>query len=76
MSKRLAKVKVKRAKRHHTPSATDHVYQPGDQVLVWMEKQINNRIGTYRSPFTVLNFDADSKLVLIEEEPYNAQKKV
>ena len=75
MSKHLAQVKVKRAERHRTPRATDHVYQPGDQVLVWMEKQINNRIGTYRGPFTVLSFDANSKIVLIEEEPGKAPKR-
>ena len=48
MSKHLAPVKIKRAERYRTPRATDHVYQPGDQVLVWMEKQINNRIAIYR----------------------------
>ena len=47
ISKHLAQSKIKRAERHRTPTATDHVYYPGDQVLVWMLKQINNRIGTY-----------------------------
>ena len=75
MSKHLAQVKFKRAERHRTLRATDHVYQPGDLVLVWMEKQINNRVGTYRDPFAVLSFDADFKIVLIEEELDNEPKR-
>ena len=75
MSKHLAQVKVKRVERHRTQMATDHVYQPDDRVLVWMEKQINNRIGMYKGPFTVLSFDVDSKIVLIEEEPGTSPKR-
>ena len=36
MSKHLVQVEVKRAERHRTPRETDHVYQPDDQMLVWM----------------------------------------
>ena len=75
MSKHLARVKVKRAQHHRTPKSTDHVYYPGDRVLVWMERQINNRIGFYRGPFTVLSYDSNSKIVLIEEEPGKAPKR-
>ena len=34
MSKHLKQIMLKRAERHRTPRKTDHVYQPGDQVLV------------------------------------------
>ena len=75
MSKHWAQAKVKRAERHHTPTATDYVYQLRNQVLVWMEKQINNRIGTYRGSFTVIRFDVDSKILLIEKDSVKAPKR-
>ena len=76
MSKHLEQVKVKLAERHRTPRATDHMYKPGYQVLVWIEKQINNRIGMSRSPFIVLNFDADLRIALIEEYPDRARRDI
>ena len=75
MSEHLAKVKVKRTERHRTPRATEHLYHPGGQVIVWMEKQINNRIGIFRGPFDVFSFDTDSKIVLIEEKICKASKR-
>ena len=75
MSKQLAKIKVKHEENHRTPKATDHVYQSGNQVLVWAEKQINNRVSMYRSPFTVFSSDADSKIAVIEEELGEAPKR-
>ncbi len=46
-------MRVSRALKHAVPSARDRLYQPGDQVLVWRERQVNNRIGewvwTFRS---------------------------
>ena len=68
MFKHLAQVKVKRSDRHRAHRATYHIYQPGNQLLEWMEKQVNNRISTYRSSLTVLSFDADLKRVLIEQK--------
>ena len=46
----------------------DYIFSPGDKILVWMENQINNPIGLYKGPFSVLSFDSESKIVLIEEE--------
>ena len=40
-----------------------------------MKKQINIRIGTYRSQVTVLSFDVNSKIVLIEEKLRKAPNK-
>ena len=40
-----------------------------------MEKQVNNRIGTCREPFTVQRFDADSNIVLIEDELRHASNR-
>ena len=45
MAKYMAQVRIVRALKHNTPSATDHVYQPGDKVLVWREKLDKNGIG-------------------------------
>ena len=59
---------------HRTTREMDHVFQPGDQVLLWMEKQVNNSTGTYRGPFIALSIDADSKIVIIEKEPGKAPK--
>ena len=68
-------MKLKHVERHGTPRAANKVYQPCDLVLVWMEKQINNRIGIFRGPFTVISFDADSKIVLVKEESGKAPKR-
>ena len=75
MSKHMAQVRVKRALKHRTPKAADCTFSPGDKVLVWMESQINNRIGLYKGPFTVLSFDPESKIVLVEEDPGKIPKR-
>ena len=36
-----------------------------------MEKQVNNPISIYLSPFTARSFDDDCKILPIEEEPGN-----
>lgn len=45
MAKHLAQLGAKRVLRHQTPQVTDHKLQPGDKVLIWCEKTIENRIG-------------------------------
>ena len=75
MSKHMAQVKNRRALKHRTLSAADYIFSPGDKVLVWMENQRNNRIGLYKCPFSVLSFDPESKIVLIEEERRKTPKR-
>ena len=75
MLKHLVQVKVKRAERHRTPKATDHLYQLGYQVLVLIERQINNLTVVYRSTFRVFIFNAYSKFPLVEEKPSTAHKR-
>lgn len=63
----MAKLRIQRAFRHQTPPSSDHTYNPGDQVLVWREKQINHRIGEFLGPFTVTSFNKEQKLVYIQD---------
>lgn len=41
----LARAKFKRALHHNPPPASDITYPTGGKVLVWREKQVENRIG-------------------------------
>ena len=65
MASQMAKARVSRALKNTTPTAADDVFTPGDQVLVWRENVVNNRIGEWLGPFVVDNFEADKKLVYI-----------
>lgn len=47
------------------PPASDEIYEPGDQVRVWHEKVVNNRISELRSTFTVLGMNPRKKLVYV-----------
>ncbi len=59
MAKHMDKARVSRALNHQTPTASDTVYVPGDQVLVWRENVVNNRIGKWLGPYVVDSFDAN-----------------
>lgn len=65
MDSQMALLRVNRALRHDVPPASDSVYEIGDQVLVFREKQVNNRIGEWLGPFTVCGVNMDSKLVYV-----------
>lgn len=45
MAQHLAQPKVTSALNHNTQPATNVTYQPGDLVLVWREKIVENLIG-------------------------------
>ena len=75
MSQHLARAKVKRALHHKPPPATDHTYEPGDEVLVWREKQVEHRIGEWLGPYTVVTFDAASKVVVIQKDSESAHQR-
>lgn len=57
MEKHMAQLGIKCALRHAKPPASMRFYQPGDKVLVWKEKQVQNRIGEWLGPFLVVSCD-------------------
>ena len=67
MEKIMAEMRVRRALHHRVPSAADRFYQPGDKVLVWMERVVNHRIREWLGPFTVMSTDELGKLVYIQD---------
>ena len=67
MEKVMAELRFKRALRHATPSSASIVYSPGDQVLVWREKQFDSRIGEWVGPFTITAVDEEKKQVFIQD---------
>ena len=67
MARHFAQKKIQRALRHNTPPATDRDYTPGDQVLVWREKKVENRIGEWVGPYTVISYDSEAKIVMVQK---------
>lgn len=63
----MAKLRVERALRHAVPPSADRPFSPGDSVLVWREKIVNNRSGEWVGPLQVTAFYADRKLVYVQE---------
>ena len=68
MNKIMAKLRLQRALKHRTASSTDAVFQPGDKVLVWREKIVNNRIGEWMGPFLVESVQIENKLVHVRDD--------
>ena len=56
---------VAKAVKRMTRAAVNQVYQPGDLVLVWREKQVEHRMGEYVGPYIVIVHDMMSKNVLV-----------
>ena len=69
MAKHLAQVRIKGALNHHTPPATKCNYQPGDKLLIWREKQVENRIGQWVGPYVVVSTDGVSRIVFVQMNP-------
>ena len=46
----------------------DYTYSSGDNVLVWREKIVNNRIGEFIGPLIFLHDDERSWIVLIYQD--------
>ncbi len=61
MAQHFALTRIQRALRHNPPSATDRDYQPGDNVLVCVERTVENRIAEWLGPYTVVSYDAQVK---------------
>lgn len=77
MEHHMARLRLHRALRHRVPKSADARLQPGDKVLVWREKLVNNRIGEWVGPYSVITADYSSKIVHVREtedgplRPYN-----
>ena len=67
MSAQMAKVKLKRAMHHAVPPACDRSYEPGDEVLVWRERIVGNRIGEWLGPLKVDGVNYAKKLVYVRD---------
>ena len=69
MEQHMGKLRIDRALRHAVPPAADVTYERNDKVLVWREKQVNNRIGEWVGPYPVDDWDPDKKLVFVRDTP-------
>ena len=74
MELQMAKLRVKRALSYAAPPAADRSYQPGDRVLVWRENVVNNRIGEWMGPFTVMATDERKKLAYVQDVKIGAAR--
>ena len=63
----MAELRVRRALKHSTPTASSRVNSPGDQMLVWRQRVVDGRIGERLSPFTVLATDETKKIVFVQD---------
>lgn len=77
MEHHMARLRVHRALRHQVPRSADALFQPGDKVLVWRERIVNNRIGECVGPHEVVTVDCSAKMVHVKysreglPRPYN-----
>jgi len=67
MQQQMAKLRVQRALRHQVPAAADRHFQVGQNILVWREKLIANRIGEWVGPFEIVMVSEETKLVYISD---------
>lgn len=75
MPQHLARAKIKRALHHNPPPATDQTYQPGDEVLVWIKKQVEDKIGEWLVPYIVVTYDAPFKVVVVQKYSDSAHER-
>lgn len=66
MDKHRVSLHVNRALRHKVPPAAKIVFEVGDQVLVFREKQVNNRIGEWLGPYIVRGVNMSRKIVYVQ----------
>ncbi len=65
MGNRKTKIRISRALYHQMPHASDEAYSPVDQVVLWREKVVNNRIVERQGPYPVESLDPETKLVTV-----------
>ena len=68
MAESQANSRLKRAIKHQSPKMHNYTYSPGDKVLVWREKIVNNRIGEFIGPFIVCQHDERCNAISIDQE--------
>ena len=68
-SKNFAQAKFTRALHHNVPPATVRTYQPGDKLLVWREKIVENRTGEWLGPYTVIIIHHKTKIAFVQNKP-------
>ena len=64
MAKHMAELRVKRALKHSTSTASNRAHKLADKFLVWREKRVDNHIGEWIGPFSVLVADEAKNLVV------------
>eukprot|EP00171_Calliarthron_tuberculosum_P011912 IDg11912t1 len=69
ISKIMANLRVNRALQHSVPISADKTFSPGDQVLGWRKKQVNNLISEWKGPYSVELQDHEKRFVYIRETP-------
>ncbi len=67
-AKSLAQSRVRRALHHQMPPAMDRTHNPGDKVLLWRHKVVERRIGQWVGPYIVTSYDAQAKIVLVQQD--------
>ena len=67
MAESQAQLKLKKAFKHQSPTGNDRVYALSNVVIVWREKIVNNLIGEFFQPFSVLHHDERSKTLAIDQ---------
>lgn len=67
ISVQMAKLKLKGAVHNSVTLACDPTHKPVHKVIVWREKQVNNKIGEWQGSFTVTAFDADFNRVYVQD---------
>ena len=55
MAKEMEKRKLERARKHKPPASAGRSYAPGDKVIALRKNIVNNRIGGFIGPFTVIS---------------------
>lgn len=67
MQYQMAKLRINRALRHQSPAAAHIAFEPGQNVLVWRENIIANRIGEWKGPYAVSTIDRQRKLIYVRD---------
>ena len=63
-----AKERLKRAIKHQSPKMKSYTHSSGDKELVRRERTVNNRMGEFVGPITVLHHDERSKIVAMDQD--------
>lgn len=74
MEQHMAQLKVTGALTLGTPAAANQSYEPGDQVLVWRERQVEHRIGEWVGPFVVIGTDISAKKAFVRDSNIEAAR--